>query len=348
MASEEARAAALFTALRVGVASVSSLLVSECLGTEQAALSVYTAFLVMALFPISSFQKGVERFVGRVLGLMYGLLVIWLTRENRLLYLLLIAIGQMTACYIYLSGRLAYAALMAAIFIGVIAAMGVTDPESASPYVAAATVQLALGEALAYLVNLVSGAEATLAIEVRGSPLLPLRRDWFNTAAMLSAGQAATMFATLQLRLPVTATMVSAMVIGVVPGGLMEEGKKAWQRTLGALLGGGYALVSIWLLHHQPYMAVQAALVMFIMFAATYLTKVSTKNSYAYLQMGMVAPMVLIAEHGDIGDIDTAVQRLVGIVVGLVAAGLVSVFWPHTPVAATAAPVAPVPHPGSN
>jgi uncharacterized membrane protein YgaE (UPF0421/DUF939 family) len=175
-----------------------------------------------------------------------------------------------------------------------------------------------------------------------------LRRDWFNTAAMLGAGQMATLFATLFFELPVTPTMVSAMVIGVVPGGLMEEGKKAWQRTLGALLGGGYALFCIAMLAFQPYLAILAALLLFIMFSATYLTKVSQKNSYAYLQMGMVAPMVLIGTHGEIGSVDKALQRLVGIGVGLLASGLVSILWPHTPIGATAAPVAPVPQPAGH
>jgi uncharacterized membrane protein YgaE (UPF0421/DUF939 family) len=160
---------------------------------------------------------------------------------------------------------------------------------------------------------------------------------------MLAAGQAATMWATLLFDLPVTPTMVSAMVIGLVPGGIMEEGKKAWQRLLGAVLAGGYSLASIWLLSYQTYLSILAALVMVIMFLATYLTKTSKKNSYAYMQMGMVTPMVLIGAHGEIGSVEKAVQRVIGIFVGLVAAGLVSVLWPHTPIGQTAAPTAPVP-----
>ncbi len=332
---------ALGRALRVGVASVSCLLIAEWLGIEQTSLSVYTAYLVMALFPITSFQKGVERFLGRALGLAYGLGVIVLFRDTTILYLVLVALGQMIACYIYLSGRLAYAALMGALFIGVMAALGATAPEAATPYAVAAVVQLALGELAAFVVNFVTGAERTLAIELRGKPLLPLRADWLNTAAMLSVGQLATLLATVQLGLPVTATMISAMIIGVVPGGLMEEGKKAWQRALGAVLGGGYALLCEALLELQPYLIILAALVLFIMFAATYLTTVSKKNSYAYLQMGMVAPLVLLGEHGEIGSISRAVQRVAGVLVGMVAAGLVSLFWPHTPIGATAATAAP-------
>jgi uncharacterized membrane protein YccC len=345
MPSESERSAAVGTGLRIAVAAVCCLYVGEMLEIGQTSLSVYTAFLVMALFPITSFQKGFERFVGRALGLAYGVAVIWLARENWLLYLVLIVLGQMVACYIYLSGRLAYAALMGAIFIGVMATLGVTAPATASPYFQAAVIQLLLGEALAFFVNLITGAENTLAIEIGGQPLFPLRRDWLNTAAMLSIGQVATMLATLLLDLPVASTMISALIIGIVPGGWMEEGKKAWQRTLGALLGGGYALVAILLLALQPKLVVLAMLIAIILFAGTYLTKTSKKNSYAYLQMGMVAPMVMIGEHGEIGTVEKAVQRVIGICIGMVAAGLVTLIWPHTPVGQTAAPVAPIAHP---
>jgi hypothetical protein len=61
------------------------------------------------------------------------------------------------------------------------------------------------------------------------------------------------------------------------------------------------------------------------------------------MQMGMVTPMVLLGPTGEIGSIDKAMQRLIGVGVGLIASGLVSVLWPHTPIAATAAPTAPAP-----
>jgi uncharacterized membrane protein YgaE (UPF0421/DUF939 family) len=347
MANDAGASDALGRALRIGVASASCLIIAECFGFAQTSLSVYTAYLVMAMFPISSFQKGLERFLGRVLGLLYGLLVIVLFRETPLIYLFLIALGQTFACYVNLSGRLAYAALMAAIFIGVMGALGITAPASAAPYAGAAAVQLALGELLAFLVNFVTRAERTLSIELRGQPLLPVRLEWLNTAAMLSAGQIATMFATLLLDVPVTATMISALIIGLVPGGLVEEGKKAWQRTLGAILGGGYALLCEALLELQPYLAILAALVFWIEFAATYLTITSKKNSYAYLQMGMVAPLVLLGEHGELGSVSKALQRVAGVAVGLTAAGIVSILWPHTPIAATPAPTVPAPQAAS-
>jgi hypothetical protein len=230
---------------------------------------------------------------------------------------------------------------MAALFIGVMGSMGITTPGSAFRYAWFSILQLLLGELLAFVVNYVSGAERTVSLQIQGESLLPLRISWINTSAMLATGQLATMFATLFLELPVTPTMISAMIIGITPGDALAQWKKAWQRALGAVLGGGFALVVIVLLAHKPSLLLLIVLVFFGMFLASYLTKVSQANAYAYLQMGMVVPMVLIDAQGDIGSISKAVDRLVGVAVGLFVAGLVNLTWPHA-----AIPVPPYARPG--
>jgi uncharacterized membrane protein YgaE (UPF0421/DUF939 family) len=333
MPPEANQESAVGLGLRVGCASSSCLIISEWFHLEQAALSVYTAHLIMALFPVTSFQKGVERFFGRTIGILYGLVLVIYLRDAPLLYLGLIAVGQIAACYVYLSGRLAYAALMAAIFVGVMGSMGLSTPSGAPSFAWYSILQLLLGEWMAFAVNFATGAERTLAIEVKGEALFPLRANRLNTAAMLSAGQIGTMMATLLLDLPVTPTMISALIIGITPGNELARWMKAWQRILGALLGGGYALAVIVLLAYMPYFPLLVALVFFGMYAASYLTRASDSYSYAFLQMGMVVPMTLIDAQGDIGSISKAVQRVIGVAVGLLVAGLVNIAWPHADIA---------------
>ena len=330
MATQASKLSALKTGCRVALASGLCLCISEWLHLEQPALGVYTAYLVMALFPVTSFQKGVERFVGRSLGFVYVLYVAWFCLEAPLLFLVFVAIGQTIAGYIYLSGRLAYAALMAGVFVGVMAALAVTTPNQLAEYAGSAVVQLLLGEIVAYSVNFITGAERTLSIQVAGSPLMPLNLSWFNTAVMLSFGQMVTLFATLLLQLPVTSTMVSTFIIGVAPGTAMAVEKKAWQRALGALWGGGYALFVIALLGLEPYFPLFVFLTMVIMIAATYLTTTSKKHAYAYLQMGLVSTMVFIGDKGELGSVENAVLRLVGIGIALVIATAITLLWPHT------------------
>jgi uncharacterized membrane protein YccC len=329
MPEEEREAAAVSLGLRVGVAATTCLLVTEWFHLEQSSLSVYTAHLILAQFTFTAFQKGVERFVGRALGVVYGLVLVQLFLDTPFLYLLLMAAGQITACYFYLSGRLAYAALMAALFIGIMVALGLTAPGTAVPYAANVIPQLFLGEAMAFLVNWVTGAERTLAIETKGQDLLPLRTDWLNTSVMLSTGQIAAMFATLLLDLPVLPTMVSALIVGIAPTAGQGMGKKALQRTWGAILGGGYAFGAMVLLALMPYFTLLLALVFVGMFLAAFGTKVSQSSSYVFLQMGLVLPMVLIAPSGGLGSISNAVQRLIGVGVGLLVAEAVFLLWPH-------------------
>jgi uncharacterized membrane protein YgaE (UPF0421/DUF939 family) len=338
MAEEQDNWPAVGLALRVAVASSICLVISGWFQLSQPALSVYTAQLIMSLFPISSFQKGVERFLGRTLGILYGLFLIWYFLNVPFLYMALIIVGEIGACYVYLSGRLAYAALMAAIFVGVMGAIGATSPSTSWNYASYAILQLLIGEAVAYIVNYLTGVERTLAISTEGQPLWPLRVSWINTAAMLGFGQVATMLATLYLDLPVTATMISAMIIGITPGGLTAHWTKAWQRALGAGLGGLYVMASIVLLAHMPNFPLMVALVFLAMFLAAYFTKTSKKNSYVFLQMGMVVPMVLIGENVELGSIDKAIQRMIGVGVGLVVASFVSIIWPHADITTTAAP----------
>jgi uncharacterized membrane protein YccC len=336
MAEGNPQAASVALGLRVASASAICLVVTELFHLQQAALGVYTAHLVMVLFPITSFQKGLERFLGRGLGLLYGLILVRTCLNVPLLFLALVMLGQIVASYIYLSGRLAYAALMAALFVGVTAAMGLTAPATVKPYFWHAIGQLLLGEAAAFFINWITGAERTVSITVGGQPLFPLRGEWVNIAFMLSVSQMTTLFVTLLLDLPITPTMISALIIGITAGSAQAAWHKARQRSLGAWLGGGFAFAAMLLLALIPSFLLLLALVFFAMFLAAYGAKTSANNSYVYLQMGLVAPLVLIGPTGDIGSITLAIQRLVGVWVGLFIGQAISLAWPHADIPAPA------------
>jgi Aluminium activated malate transporter len=169
-----------------------------------------------------------------------------------------------------------------------------------------------------------------------------VRRDWLNKSAMVSTGQVGAMLAAIWLDLPALPTMVSATILGITATDPLAMGQKAYLRGLGAALGGGYALVSMILLAYLPDFGVLAALVFFGMFLASYFTKMSVKYSYAFMQMGLALPMVLIGSSGELGSLETAVKRLIGVGAGLVIAEVVFVCWPQqAAIAAAPAPVTP-------
>ena len=106
----------------------------------------------------------------------------------------------------------------------------------------------------------------------------------------------------------------------------------------GALLAGAFVLAAMLLLTHMPYFSLLVALVFLAMFLAAYWTKTSKNNSYVFLQMGMVVPLVLIGENGELGSVVKAIDRMIGVAVGLMVASFVNLTWPHENITATAAP----------
>src|SRR5271166_6328533 len=95
-------------ALLTAVATVLCLGAAEVFGLEHANLAVWTTYLVMAQYTFTSFQKGLERVVGRGLGILAGLVLTTLFNEAALLSLGLIAVLLTTFFYFYFAGRLAY------------------------------------------------------------------------------------------------------------------------------------------------------------------------------------------------------------------------------------------------
>jgi uncharacterized membrane protein YccC len=161
---------------------------------------------------------------------------------------------------------------------------------------------------------------------------------------MVGTGQICALVAALWLDLPPLPTLISATILAITTTDPLAMEQKAYQRGLGAVLGGGYAVASLILLAYMPYFTLLLALVFIGMFLSAYYTKMSSRSSYAFMQMGLAMPLALIGSSGDIGSIDTALQRLVGVGAGFFIAEVVFVCWPWSLVPGpTLAATAPVP-----
>jgi uncharacterized membrane protein YccC len=132
----------------------------------------------------------------------------------------------------------------------------------------------------------------------------------------------------LWLSLPVTPTLISATLLGITPGGSGRIAEKAMQRGFGAAVGGAIALLNMLLLAYIPYTPMLLALIFVGMFHAAYLTKAIPQFSYGFLQSGLVLPWVLISPTGGIGSMENALDRLIGVAVGMVIADVVYAVWP--------------------
>jgi uncharacterized membrane protein YccC len=340
-ASTPDRSAHVGLALRIATAGCICLFLSEWLRLQQAALGVYTCHLAMVLFPYTAFQKVMERLFGRIIGVVYGLLVALFFANFPVLLLVLAWLGQMAFFTLNATGRFAYGALMGGMFLGLLAEQGTTTPLAAEAYAVALVEQLVLASIVIIAVNYATGAERTFVIETGEGPFWPPKPEWLSKGAMVSTGLSLAGFVAMWCDLPVMPTMVSATILAISTLNPVEMGKKAYLRVVGAVLGGGYALFIILLLQFMPYFSLLLLLLFLGMFLAAYGTKVTGFHSYGFMQMGLVLPMVLIESDGGIGTVETALQRLVGILAGLFVSELVFVCWPWS-IQATAAPPPPV------
>lgn len=327
--TREQEATAVEIAVRIAVTGTLCLLFSEWLAIGQRSISVYSAHLAMVMFPYTAFQKTVERVVGRVLGVLYGIFLVETFPSSPIILIVLMLVGQLVFFYVNASGKFAYSALMGGLFLGVIVEMGLTSLPTTQNYAIALIEQLLLAAVMIILVNYVTGAERTLDIEPGGGDLWPLRAQWVSKGAMVSTGQVLAMFAAWFFQIPPLPTMISATILALTTDDLGAMTMKGHLRAVGAILGGGYALGSLILLDYLPEFPLLLALNFFGMFLAAFYCKAGGKYSYAFLQMGLVMPMVLIGPDGGMGHFSLAVQRLVGVTAGLVIAEFVFLCWPR-------------------
>jgi uncharacterized membrane protein YccC len=313
-------------ALRVATAAVVCLVLVEWAHLEHGNLAVWTTHMVMAQYSFTAFQKGLERILGRGLGILVGLVLWTLCRNTPVLGVVLMLLALEVFFYVYFSGRFAYTWLNAGLYLAAIVGIALSHPERAVSEGLALFVAVVIGVVIADLVVWLSGAERDLSLKAGGSPLWPLRPSWLSHALMLTVTTALTQLATHLLDLPTSAALVSVMVLTVTPDlqGLLHKGEL---RVLGAFLGGIWGLGMFLILSRLPHLPLLAALLFLGMFLAAYLTRTGGTYSYAGLQMGLVLPLVVVVPPSDFGSLEGVFQRLEGIAAALGVSILVGGIW---------------------
>jgi hypothetical protein len=304
---------------------------------------VWTTYLVMAQYAFTPFQKGIERVVGRGLGILAGLVLTTWFHDTALLTLVLIAALLTTCFYLYFAGRLAYTFLQAGLYLVATFEIGHANPASAARAAEGLFAAIVFGVVVADVVTWLFGAERDLGIRFGEAALWPLRGDWLSQSLMLAVTVLLVLLGAHALGLPPDKAAISVMLLTVTPHvqALILKGEL---RIAGLLLATAWGLgmfLAVGLLPHLPLLA---GLLFLGQFLAAYLTRTAGKYSYAGLQMGLVLPMVVVAPPAEFGSFAPAIQRLGGILPGLVASVVVAVLWPRFPLAP--APVLPPNFPG--
>ena len=334
--TRDATAQALLTA----GATVVCLAVAEVFGLEHANLAVWTTYLVMAQYTFTRFQKGLERVVGRGLGILAGLVLTTWFHDTPLLTLSLIAVLLTTFFYLYFAGRLAYTFLQAGLYVVAMFQIGHANPASAVAAAEELFAAIVLGVVVADLVTWLAGAEHDLGIRFGQAPLWPVRGDWLSQSLMLAVTVVLTILGAHMIDLPPEKAAISVMLLTVSPH-LQALILKGELRIAGLLLAAVWSLAIFLVVGLLPHFLLLAGLLFLGQFVAAYLTQSAGNYAYAGLQMGLVLPMVVVAPRGEYGSLTPALQRREGILLGLVASVVVAGLWPRFPLADQAAPVPP-------
>jgi uncharacterized membrane protein YccC len=328
-ASAEARRAAVATALRSAVASVICLVVVAWLHLPNGGLAVYTAHVINLQYSQTPFQKGVERIVGRMAGVLGTTLLFVILRQAPLLCLAVAAVVLFALFYVQSSGRFAYGVMMATVFGIYTLATGLTSPDGSLTEVVWPTfVLLVIGVFAAEAVNFLTGSESTTHIEPGGQPMFPLRAAWLSRALRLTLTSFVAVIVPLWTGLPLLTTAVSAVILAVTPDS-SAMGFKGWLRILAVILGSAYAFLCLIVLVHVQSFWLLAAMMFLGMFVGAFVGKAYPTYTYLGLQLGIVLGQVLAVPADEIADLPKALQRLVGAVVGVCIALVFIELWPR-------------------
>jgi uncharacterized membrane protein YccC len=290
-------------------------------------LAVWTTHMVMSQYTFTIFQKGVERIVGRGLGILAGLVLVTLFPDAPGFSLFLEALLLLGFAYIYFAGRLAYTFLNAGLYLAAIVEIAHVEPGSVWSSARAMFIAIVVGVLVADVVSWLTGAERDLHIQPGGEPLLPVRGIWLSRALMLVITTLLAQLATRWLGLPAEQALVSVLLLTVAPG-IQALLQKSGLRIAGALAGAAWALGSFFLLNWLPHFPLLLLLLFFGMFVASYLTRTRGSRSYFGLQMGLVLPLVLVVPAQEFGDLYAARLRLEGVAAAVISSVLVGAFWP--------------------
>jgi uncharacterized membrane protein YccC len=313
-------------ALRVAIAGFITLMLVEWWHLPHGNQAVWTTNMVLAQFQFTAFQKGLERLFGRGLGILAGVLMLFAFANAPVLVHILKMLTILIFFYINLSGRFAYTFYNAGLYLAVIVGLGRHDPPHAAIQGWLLFIAIAVGVAVSYLVVWVSGSELSVQVQPGGQPLWPLRKKWLSQALMLVVTVEVVQLTTDWLELPESASIISVMVLTIAPD-LQALLLKGECRILGALCGGGWALLSFAILSFLPHLALLALLLFLGMFIAAYVARAGGDYAYVGYQMGLVTPLLLVVPPNEFGAIAPAVQRLEGIAVALIWSIVVAVLW---------------------
>jgi uncharacterized membrane protein YgaE (UPF0421/DUF939 family) len=317
----------LLRAVRIATAAIVTLFVAEWLQLTHVNLAVWTTHMIMVNYDFTVFQRGIERLLGRILGVVAGWVLIAVVPDATGIRLALEAIMVTALFYLFFAKRLAYTFLNAGMYLIAIISIGEQDPAHVNVVGRELLMATLVGVAVADLMIWLTASERDLRIQVGQEPLLPIRFEWLNHSLMLMVSAFVALFLTQFIGLPTEQAIISVFVISVAPD-IQTNLRKGQLRLLGAVLAIGWGVFTFVIVGHLPHLLTLMGVVFFGMLLAEYLALASTTYSYAGIQMGLVLPLLVVMPPNEFGSVNSVVLRIEGVAAALVATLLVGGLWP--------------------
>lgn len=317
-------------ALRDGLSCTLTLYLVTWFRLEHANLAVWTSHMVLSVYPASVFQRGLERTLGRGVGILAAVVLVTMFPDQTWLRLFIEGVLLIALFYVYFAGRFAYALLNAGLYLAVLNEMGNTAPEIVAYQGWEMFLAVLLGSLVADVVMWFSGAERDLHVDPGHTPLFPLHRDWLNHSVMMIATVFLTLFGCRYADLPISQSVIGVMMLTACTD-VQAVVLKGELRLEGAILAIAYCLVAFVVLSYLPHLSLLAAFLFLGNYVAAYYAKVQTTQGYLGVQMGLVIPLLLVVPPGEIGSATAAVQRIQGVVIALGSSVVVAGLWPQFP-----------------
>lgn len=139
--------------LKVGLGCVICMLVSALFHLEAPYFAVISVHIMMTAHRDNTFEQGIERWVGRSLGAVVGLIAVYLFHDMEPLYIFAFFFLICLCTYLYAEGKFTYASLMAAVAVGGVMFYGLVSITVAEDLTADIIVQIAIGVLVVWLID---------------------------------------------------------------------------------------------------------------------------------------------------------------------------------------------------
>jgi uncharacterized membrane protein YccC len=313
-------------ALRVAAAASIALLVSEWWHLPHTNLAVWTTHMVMSSHPHTTFQKGLERVVGRGTGVLLGTLIASFFGEEKALALGLEVAGLLVLFYAHFCGRLAYTYQNAGIYLQAMLQIGDTDPSVAWVNGGWMFLAIVVGVAVAYVVSWATYAERDLSIEPGAGTLLPIRAEPLWRAAQLTITMLLAQYVFFALDMPPDANTYALLMMAVIP-----DFQKMRERTgyyVGGILAGvAYAVPALLLLNRVLHLPMFVGLVALGEFLASYFSQSEGDIKFVGIEMGLIFPLMLVLPLDRVQSPYTTVYNILALFVFTLIAVVVGWAW---------------------